>query len=679
MQKPEIDRSTWIRLAMFAGTLLLLLIFMPRPDRLRLNYDLNRPWENSQLLAPFDFPVYRDSLEKKAMVDSINAHFIPVFTLDQTPLTRITAAVNSAADLSATERRAVLTVLERIYRSGVVESDIAGRIVSGSLSDIYISRPDGTTSLVSAKSMKSSRRAYEFFDSVFSSATPTLMQHLRHLGLGAMMLPNYIQDRDASSRRLTELLQPIEAGLGVIQKGEKIIDRGEIVTPEVMRILHSYERAMEEQRDRTSSTSDFNIGLGQFLYVAGLLTLLYIFLLIYRPAVFQSWRKVLCILSLMAAFVIFAVILSDTFASGLYVVPFAIMPILLVVFFDTAVALFVFLLEALLCATLASFPLEFIFLQTSAGVTAAFSMRELSRRSQLLRTAMFIFLAYVVSYAAVELMQVASLSSFSWRLVGAFAINMVLISFAYILIFICEKIFGFTSVVTLVELADINNPVLRELSEECPGTFQHSMAVSNLAADAARRIGANVQLVRAGALYHDIGKTRNPAFFTENQHGVNPHSTLDPRQSAGIIIRHVTDGIKIAEKYKLPQVIKDMILQHHGKSTARYFLTTCQNQHPGEEIDPAPFTYPGPNPRSAEASLLMMADVVEAASRSLPDHSPEAISALVNRLIDGQVEAGLHKDSPLSFRDVSIIKQAFIDRLRTMYHVRIAYPDRKKS
>lgn len=678
MQKPDINRSTWITLAMFAGTLLVLVLFMPRPDRLRLNYDLNRPWENNQLLAPFDFPVYRDSLEKKTMIDSINAHFVPVFSIDQTPLTRITASLNASDRFSPTERRAVIAALERLYRSGIVESDIANRIVNGQLSDIFLTRSDGSTTLIPAKSMRSSRRAYEYFDSVFSIASPALMQNLRDIGLGSMLLPNYIQDRDASSRRLTELLQPIEAGLGVIQKGEKIIDRGEIVTPDVMRILHSYERAMEEQRQRNSSTSDFNIGLGQLLYVAGLLALLYIFLNLYRPAILQSWRKTLCILSLMAAFVVFAVILTNTFASGLYVVPFAIMPILLVVFFDTGVALFVLMLQVLLCATLASFPLEFIFLQVSAGVTAAFSMRELSRRSQLLRTALFIFLAYVVSYAAVELMQVASLSSFSWRLIGAFAINMVLISFAYILIFICEKVFGFTSVVTLVELADINNPVLRELSEECPGTFQHSMAVSNLAADAARRIGANVQLVRAGALYHDIGKTRNPAFFTENQHGVNPHSTLDPLQSAKIIIRHVTDGIKIAEKYKLPQVIKDMILQHHGRSTAKYFLTTCQNQHPGEEIDPAPFTYPGPNPRSAEASLLMMADVVEAASRSLPDHSPEAISALVNRLIDGQVEAGLHKDSPLSFRDVSIIKQAFIDRLRTMYHVRIAYPDRKK-
>lgn len=258
-----------------------------------------------------------------------------------------------------------------------------------------------------------------------------------------------------------------------------------------------------------------------------------------------------------------------------------------------------------------------------------------------------------------------------------FAINMVLTSFAYILIFIVEKVFGFISVVTLVELSDINNPILRELSEECPGTFQHSMAVANLVTAAANRVNANVQLVRAGALYHDIGKTKNPAFFTENQHGVNPHNSLTPVQSARVIINHVTDGLRMAEKAKLPKVIRDMIVQHHGKTTARYFYNTYCNAHPGEEVDPTPFTYPGPNPQSKEASLLMMADVVEAASRSLPDHKPETIAALVNKLIDAQVAEGLHKNSPLSFRDITTIKKAFIDSLLTMYHVRIAYPDKK--
>ncbi len=231
---------------------------------------------------------------------------------------------------------------------------------------------------------------------------------------------------------------------------------------------------------------------------------------------------------------------------------------------------------------------------------------------------------------------------------------------------------------TLVALSHNNNKLPRARSEECPGTFQHSMAVSNLASAAASRIGANVQLVRTGALYHDIGKIDNPAFFTENQHGVNPHDALDPIQSARIVTNHVTDGLRRADKAKLPQVIRDFITEHHGRGTARYFYTTYCNQHPDEEVDIRQFQYPGPNPRSRETSILMMADAIEASSRSLKDHTPEAISALVNRIIDTQIAEGLHNDSPLSFRDIRDIKDVFISRLRTMYHSRISYPDAKK-
>ena len=275
-------------------------------------------------------------------------------------------------------------------------------------------------------------------------------------------------------------------------------------------------------------------------------------------------------------------------------------------------------------------------------------------------------------------MQTGDIHRIAPRMFGYLAINAVFISFAYILIFLLEKTFGFTSRVTLVELSDINNPLLRELSEECPGTFQHSMAVSNLASAAAHRIGANVQLVRAGALYHDIGKISNPAFFTENQHGVNPHDALTPLQSARIVIGHVTDGVKRADKAKLPSGIRQFITEHHGRGKARFFYTTYCNQHPGEKVDEAPFTYPGPNPQSRETSILMMADAVEAASRSLSDHSPEAINNLVNRIIDTQISEGLHNDSPISFRDVNEIKDTFASRLRTMYHSRISYPEAVK-
>ena len=382
----------------------------------------------------------------------------------------------------------------------------------------------------------------------------------------------------------------------------------------------------------------------------------------------------LAVVLLIVVFFLLGAAMAKGINSGLYIAPLAILPVMVQVFFDARTAFFTFVLEVMLCAVLATFQLEFIFIEIIGGTVVVFSLKELSKRSQLLRSALLAFVTYVVGYAAVELMSTGSLTAMSGRLIGYFAINSVLISFAYILIFIYEKLFGLTSVVTLVELSDINNPLLRELSRECPGTFQHSMAVSNLASEAAHKIGANVQLVRAGALYHDIGKIDNPAFFTENQYGINPHDALSPSQSARIIVGHVTDGIKRAEKFKLPGVVKDFILQHHGKGTAKYFYLKEQQMHPDEKIDPAPFSYPGPNPQTREASLLMMADSVEAASRSLTDHSEAAITALVDSIVDKQVAEGCHNASPLSFRDIAMIKETFIKRLRSMYHGRVSYP-----
>jgi hypothetical protein len=371
--------------------------------------------------------------------------------------------------------------------------------------------------------------------------------------------------------------------------------------------------------------------------------------------------------------------MSETFANGLFMVPFTGVVIMMVVFFDGRTAFLVYTILIAMCMMLANFPLEFVYVQLVAGITAITSLKELNKRSQLVRSAIYIFIAYCISYLSVEIMQSGTIDKINTRMFGCFGINAVLISFTYVLVFVIEKLFGFVSSVTLVELSDVNNPLLRELSQECPGTFQHSMQVSNLASDAAHRIGANVQLVRTGALYHDIGKINNPAFFTENQHGVNPHDLLTPIQSAQIVINHVTDGLKKAEKMGLPSVIKAFITEHHGSGKAKYFYNTYCNAHPGEEVDASLFTYPGPNPQTKETSLLMMADAVEAASRSLKEPTTEAITELVNRLIDTQIKEGLHNESPLSFRDVAKIKEAFIERLRTMYHARISYPEMKKA
>ena len=521
------------------------------------------------------------------------------------------------------------------------------------------------------RGLRTPRQAYAVIDSLFH--TPQARTAITDFQLASMILPNILIDTMATERLYEDRLRPIEAAIGVVQQGERIVDRGDIVTPQLYAILSTYEQ-MVESRSQASNSENLYVILGQLLFTVMLLGSMLIYLRIYRRKDFLSLKKLSAILLAITLLYICATIVAPRISSGIYLIPFAILPIMTIVFFDSRTAFMCLVVEILLCAPLAVFPIEFITLQTLAGLAAIFSLRELTRRSQLLRTALFVFLVYAASYVSMELLQSGTISAGTGKLMGFFAINAVLISFAYILIFVFEKLFSLTSMVTLVELSDINNPILRDLSEQCPGTFQHSMSISSLASDAARKIGANPLMVRAGALYHDIGKLSNPAFFTENQHGVNPHDALTPQQSAGIIIGHVTEGLKMAEKNKLPQIIKDMISQHHGKGLVKYFYAMEQRRNPGETVDAAPFTYPGPNPTTKEASLLMMADSVEAASRSLPEHTPEAITELVNKIIDGQVQQGLHSQSPISFNDIKVIKQAFISRLRTMYHVRIAYP-----
>ncbi len=644
--------------------------FMPRDNKHKFSYEENRPWSYSLLTAPFDITIYRDSATVKHMTDSVEATMVPIFRRDNGQRNRVAAFIEGNDSLPARVKSRLVAAVDRVYRSGIVDQATATAIARGELPEVKFNENNVNVSHPTAGYL-SQRDAYALIDSMFRISDDH--HAFQDASLASVLLPNIVEDREATRLYHETLIQPIVSGIGVIQKGERIISQGDIVTPQLYQVLKTYEATLDK-RSRNDRSRRFNTLLGQTLMAALAFTLVFGFFRFYYPRLLRVPKKILPLMLLTVVFFVFSAVVAQMLRSGIYTVPLAILPVILAVFYDSRTSFFVYVIEIALCSVVASFPLEFMFVELIAGTAVIFSLKELSRRSELLRSAVIAFAAYVLAYVGFELMTAGSLSSMSWRLIGYFGINAVLISFAYILIFIIEKLFGMVSVVTLVELSDINNKILRELSQECPGTFQHSMAVSNLATEAAHRIGANVQLVRAGALYHDIGKIDNPAFFTENQHGVNPHDTLTPKQSAGIIIRHVADGLKRAEKGKLPPVIRDFISQHHGRGKAKYFYMMYCRQHPCGEEDEEVFTYPGPNPQTREASLLMMADSVEAASRSMTDHSREAITALVNRLIDTQVAEGLHNDSPLSFRDIREIKECFISRLRSMYHARVSYP-----
>ncbi|WP_438588993.1 HD family phosphohydrolase [Duncaniella dubosii] len=674
------SRQLSLRILLFIAVVSVTVYFLPRSAENHYTFEEGRPWSYALLTAPFDIPIHLDSLSAAKVKDSIDTHFEPVFTRDltaeKTIISDYTTRLNATKDLDITpaQRNQIIKEIRKVYENGIVDRDTYAKISSGKLPTVRFIHDNVAISIPTANYL-SAFRAYEHLDSVLKD--PNVRQAISATKLSQVLHPNILVDTVTSRRLLNESYQKAMAPVGVIQQGERIIDKGDIVTSRLATVLHTYEKIANERGNSAISQHYYPIA-GQTLYMLILYGMLFAYLYIFRRDYFEDDRTVVFIITLIGLFTLFAFAMQAGFSTGFYITPFTIVPILVLIFLDSRTAYFCHVILVLICSIVASFALEFIFMQFIAGVVAIDSLKDLSRRSQLIRTAALIFLAYTLSYVAIEVMQAGSLARTEGRIFGCFAINAILISFSYVLMFLLERVYGFTSRVTLVELSDINNPLLRELSEECPGTFNHSMAVSNLASAAASRIGANVQLVRTGALYHDIGKIKNPAFYTENQHGVNPHDALDPIQSARIVTGHVNEGLALAEKAKLPKVIRNFISEHHGAGKARYFYTTYCNAHPDEEVDPANFTYPGPNPQSKETSLLMMADSVEAASRSMTDHSPEAISALINKIIDSQIAEGLHNESPISFRDVSTIKEVFAQRLRTMYHSRISYPELKK-
>lgn len=663
-------------LILIAGTLLAVWV-MPRKST-SMNYEVNRPWKYPLLTAPMDIPIFPDSIKVNAAIDSINRNFIPVYRADASTESNIRSKIQSSIDnfdsVSYYEKLALSNALKRILERGIVADQVYNEIILGTLPEIRTINRNVITSMPT-DGLLSAKEAYRLLYNATSS--DVAHDRISRAHIEEMLEPTLIIDEATNTRLLNELHNKATAPYGVIQKGERIIDQGEVVTLQIYTILQTYESLLAEKGGGINGKPLLG-WIGKFAYIGLIFGLMGAYIFYFRRNVFLNLKNLSLVTGLVALMGALSFFLSHTFGNGLYLVPLTMLPIILTVFFDASMAIIISLFATMLCSLSASAPMEFIAMQFVGALIAVASLKELSRRSQLVRTAGLVYVGYALTYVAINMIITGSFDSISLMMFAILAINVVFVSFAYVLIFIFERWLGTTSLVGLVELSDINHPILRELSRECPGTFQHSIAVSNLAAEAAAQIGANVQLIRAGALYHDIGKIDNPAFFTENQHGVNPHDALDPMQSARIITGHVTAGLKRAEKAKLPKAIKDFIAQHHGKGVARYFYITYCNLHPDEKVDRAPFTYVGPNPQTLESSILMMADAVEAASRSLDSYSPEAISELVGRIIDAQIAEGLHAESPLKFRDVDSIKQCFVQRLLTIYHSRIAYPTAKK-
>lgn len=669
--KKIFSRNNIIRSLLLVVSVVIISFFLPRSDKFEYEYSLRKPWSYGLLTAPFDIPINLDSLSIKMKRDSIDEHFADVYivnrTIRDTQLHSLSGRL-LASNSNSIQRSHLYNAVKSVYDRGIVDNSTFDKIKSGQLPELKM-LVNNVASPVTTKGLLSVKSAYALID----STNPELSTIMRDIALPNYLEPNIVIDVDISQKLRKNAYQKALAPIGLLQKGERIIDRGDVVSPQTYTILTTYQKMINDRPEFTNQRHYPFVG--QVILVIILLVSNYFFLSLFRWRFFNDMRKMALLMLLITAFTVFAFVVAQHTHYGIYIVPFAMVPILLTTFFDSRTAFYIHVTEIFICSLASTFQMEFLLVQFVAGVTAINSLKELSKRSQLVRCALLVFLSYSITYVALDIVKEGSIDSVNYHFFLYFLINAIFLSFTYVLIFIVEKLFGFISSVTLVELSDVNNHLLRELSEDCPGTFQHSLQVANLASEAARKVNANVQLVRAGALYHDIGKLANPNFFTENQIGPSPHAPISPEQSARIVINHVHDGLVKAEKFKLPKIIRDFISQHHGKGKAKYFYTIACNASPDGKVDGAKFQYPGPNPQTKETAILMMADATEAASRSLQEYDDQSIKTLVNRIINGQISEGLLSESPLSFRDIAAIKEVFTNRLKTIYHTRIAYPE----
>lgn len=676
-QNNKLLQSFVSRIVLVVLTVALIVALLPRSQGKMFHYDEGKPWMYGQLIAKFDFPIFKSEETLKNERDSIMKSFRPYFNVnpkieEQKIGQFLKDYKNGIPGLPLEYVTLVAQRLHELYQMGIANTAYFTDLQKDSNNVVHIvmgkqaiSKPVGE--------IYTTLGAYEnLFSTPQLSAKRSIIQQCN---LNEYIEANLQYDKARSESEMNDMLSLIPQASGIVLEGQRIIDRGDIVDAKTYRVLDSFEQATEKRNESKDQVTSMLIG--QSLYVFILLSLFTLYLTLFRNDYFEKPRAISLLYAMLIIFSIITSVMMKHNIFSVYIVPFAMAPIFVRVFMDSRTAFVSHVTMIFLCAVAVKYQYEFIIVQLVAGLIAIYSLRELSKRSQIFLTALLVTIGSAAAYLSLQLIQNDDFSKLDHSMYYHLAVNGIFLLFTYPLMLIIEKLFGFISTVTMFELSNTNNELLRTLSEVAPGTFQHSMTVGNLGVEIANKIHAKGHLVRTGALYHDIGKMANPVFFTENQVGVNPHDNISDLESAKIIIGHVTEGLRLAEKYNLPKVIQEFITTHHGKGLVKYFYINYKNAHPDKEVDEAPFRYPGPNPWTREQAILMMCDTVEAASRSLSEYTEESISNLVNKLIDSQVSSGFFTDCPITFRDIKIAKQILIERLMSIYHTRIQYPELK--
>ena len=653
-------------------------LFPTHKSAFKYHYEVGKPWGYELLTAKKDFPIYKSQAQLRQEYDEVLTDYAPCYELDTAvfsdQLKAVTEMLYSAKANDATLQY-VTKGMHQIYSQGIFRVDDYEKLQKDKRQKITVLTTQHVGIVHNLTDCYTPKTAYA---KLVDEAPKSVKKHLHGINLNVYLQPNLVFEPQTSQKIYDQFINSVALTQGVVPAGVRIVDKGEIVTEETSQILDSMRIFYDSQR--TDERQSVYSLIGDILLISCFVGLLLLYLIIFRPMLFDNTRTVLFLSLLIFIMVALASVTIRYTKFSIYLVPFAWVPIIVRVFYDSRTAFVVHLITILIVALIVPIPFEFMVVQLVIGLVAVATLKDMTQRAQLAQTAAWIWLAYVLTYTIFTVAVTGDFLMLNWHNYFYFFLNALFIIFAYGLIFLCEKAFGFVSSITLVELTNINSSLMLEFAAKAPGTFQHSLQVSTLATQAAKKIGAQTLLVRTGALYHDIGKMANPLYFTENQiDGANPLKELPYEQAAQIVIGHVEEGVRLAKKHNLPTTIINFIQTHHGTSKVRYFYNSYVNEHPNEKVDESKFTYPGPIPFSKEMAILMMADAIEARSRSLDVYTEESISCMVEQMIGTQIADGQFRNTSLSFKDVEEIKAVFKEKLISMNHHRIAYPELKQE
>ncbi len=685
LQSLQRNISFIYKVSLFVISVLLIVYLFPRQASFKYEFSQGRPWLDDDLIASFDFAIQKSKEELQKEEKELLSDFLPFFSYNRMISENVMKSVDlefeqkwqkkygdNASDYSGKllNKKLLIDLFDTVYNKGIIflEEDYRNqyekeniRLLDGQVAEVR-----------DIDDFFEMSEAYNFMVDSLEKVRNADEELLKDIIENSLVYNVYF-NKEFTQKAREEAVENISPNKGMVQEGEKIISKGELITAEKFRILDSYRS--EYNRQIGDSTGNVLLILGQFILVSIPMIVLSLFLITFRRDVFANNRKIILIILTVVMMVFFTSLVLKYDINLLYIVPVCIVPILMRAFFDNRLALYVHIITIILIGFLVPRSFEFVFIQFIAGIIAILSLVSLRKRSQLFIAIGWIIFSYSIVYFGLNLVQGVKPAEMDLMVYARFGISGLLTLFAYPLIFLFERLFRLPTDFSLLELSDINSPLLRELSLKAPGTFQHSLQVANLAEEAIFSIGGKSILIRTGALYHDIGKMDAPLFFTENQHSeYNPHDEISNEESAEIIVGHVINGIEKARKHNIPEYIIDFIRTHHGNTKVKYFYTMEVNANPDKEVDVKKFTYKGSRPFSKETAVLMMADAVEAASRSLSNPDEDAISEMVESIIDSQIEERQFEEANITFKDIRKIKEIFKQRLLNIFHVRISYP-----